>query len=485
MGFLSTLATALGFGGKPAPVTRPNGIDGVVAYAGFLDSGGERNPKLQGRQRNITYANLLANSATIAIGARLRCDLLGGTKWTAIPNPRGGADADRGADILEQGLLKAQMPTPWQVAVRRQSLSEISGFALHEWIVKRRDDGMVVFADLQHRPQYTVDRWDKPSEQESWRAIGQQSRHGNFAIVPRDRLWYSVDNTLSESPEGWGLLRHVVQLQEQIQVLEAIEGFAFETDLRGTPIARAPFGELRADAQERFKGDKDKAQADVAEKTQVVRGFLQNLIKSPEKLQYLFLDSATFRGADPNTITSIQKWAIELLRGDARGLAEIDAVIRRKQLEMARVFSVEFVLMGGDSSGSLAQHADKTSLLAQSLASSLSDLAADATRDLARPLVALNGLDPDTCTPTLVAEPISMDAVLSVCQALASLAAAGFQEGSPQRNAILERLHLPPEDEPDPAVSGMLGMRGEIVEPSEAQPTDEPPADQEPDQEPA
>lgn len=496
MGFFGKLAGAFGFGtARAAPNTQPIGSDGVQAYAGYLAST-EQNTKLAGRQRWTTYANMVANNATIATGTRLRCDLLGGTKWTAIPNKRGGPNADRGVEIVTQGLLEAQMPTPWTVAVRKQSLSEIYGFALHEWVIKRRDDGMIVFADLQHRPQHTIDRWSKPSGQAGWDAVGQQTREGDNPVIPRNRLWYSVDNTLTESPEGMGLLRHVVQLAEQVAVLEAIEGFAFETDLRGTPVARAPFGDLYADELIKAGGDKDKAKAAVRERTEVVRGFLQNLIKTPEKLQYLYLDSGTYRGSDPNTISQVQKWAIELLRGDARGLAEIDTVIRRKQLEMARVFSIEFVLMGGDGSGSgsLAQHADKTSLLAQSLASSLSDLSADATRDLARPLVALNGLDPDTCTPTLQAEPISMDAVLSVCQALASLAASGLPQGSPQRNEILERLHLAPEDPPDPAIAGMLGMARRGVagrleaasggDPSnpEAEDTDTPPAglDEEP-----
>lgn len=463
MGIFASVGKAISslFSGdaRPAPNTRPNGGDGVEAYGGFLPTN-ERRHELIGERKWVTFADA-HHTAIVATGLRYRCDLLAGTNWHAQPNERGGKDAQRGVDIVTQGLLKAQMPRPWPMVVRKSSLFKINGFSLHEWTVRRRDDGMIVFADIAHRPPHTIQRWDKPSEQEPWRAVGQLTRAGHTWVIPRNRLFYCWDDTLTDSPEGVGLMRHVIELVRRLGVLEGLEGFAYETDLRGMPIGRAPIDELMAQAEIRAGGGSDREQrkAFVAERTARLRGVISEIIKSPEKLQWLLLDSATYRNVDQSAVSAVQKWALELLRGDARGLTDINAVIGRLQLEIARVLGIEFVMMGGSKSGSLAMHADKTSIFATSLQATLTEIAASATNDLARPLVALNGLDPETCTPTLVAEPISTDAVEATCQALLYLAQAGLAPDDEAIGVIRDRLHLPAPPAPTPAQLGMLGAR--------------------------
>ncbi|HEU4727672.1 MAG TPA: hypothetical protein VFT22_07280 [Kofleriaceae bacterium] len=440
----------------PAPPDRPNGGDGVVSYGGLLATN-ERNSELSGARKWINYANAV-NMAIVATGVRYRCDLLAGTKWSAVPNERGGALAQQGAEIVERGLLQAQMDTPWSSIVRKASLYKLFGFSLHEWIAKPIGDaGSWVYTEIAHRPQHTIDRWNKPSEQLPWDAVGQLTPAGNTYTIERPRLFYCVDNLLTEQPDGVGLLRHCAQLVQQLMVLEGLEGFAFETDLRGIPIGRAPFRELRKDAETSAGKTGSDVEAEVFNRTNHIRQFLQNLIKSPDKLQYLFLDSSTYQGLDPNVISGVQRWAVELMKGHGNGLAELDVAIRRKQLEIARVLGIEFALLGGSDAGSWALSADKTSLFATSLQATLSELAAFATRDLARPLIGLNGLDPDLHTPTLIAQPISTEAVADTCKALQALASAALTPDDPAIDVIRERLHLPPAPKPTVGVLGLLG----------------------------
>jgi hypothetical protein len=118
--------------------------------------------------------------------------------------------------------------------------------------------------------------------------------------------------------------------------------------------------------------------------------------------------------------------------------------VKRIELQIARVLGIEFALMG-DSGGSYAMHADKTSTFGTTIQTTLSKIAHDATHQLGRRLVARNGLDPDTCAPTLKASPISTEAILTCTQALANLAVAGFPlppnwDGI---DVILDRLKLP------------------------------------------
>ncbi len=457
MAWYSGISKALSFFGarSPTPNTQPNGGDGVQAYAGWLASD-ERHPALIGQQKWLTFANA-HHTAIVATGLRYRSNLLASAKWHAEANPRGGRDAERAVDIVTQGLLSAQLPRPWPLCVRKASMFQVNGFSLHEWSIKRRDDGMVVFADLGHRPPHTVQRWDKPSEQAGWQAVAQLTRAGNEYIIPRNRLWYCWDDTLTDMPDGVGLMRHVIELVRRLGVLEGLEGVAYETDVRGMPIGRAPIEELRklGAGAPGVGEDAAKIKSFIADRTANLRANLENIVKSPDKLQWLMLDSATYRSADQNSVTAVQKWAFDLLRGDAKGLMELNTVIGRLQVEIARVFGIEFVMMGAGSSGSKAMHADKTSMLAASLNGALSEMAASATRDLARPLVALNGLNPDTCTPTLVAEPIDSQDVTTACQALLQLSQAGLQPNDPATNVVRSWIGLPDAPEPDP---GMLGM---------------------------
>jgi hypothetical protein len=235
------------------------------------------------------------------------------------------------------------------------------------------------------------------------------------------------------------------------------------------PIGRAPIKALMAEAEAKLGADAQQINAYVTEKTANLRNNLANIVKSPEKLQYLLLDSGTYQGADPNTITSVQRWALDLLRGDSRGLAEINTTIDRIQTEIARVLGIEFSLMGGGG-GSRAMHTDKTSMLSQALQTTLLEIGAFATNDLARPLVALNGLDPDTCTPTLVAEPIAVGDITAVCQALASLATAALSPDDPAIPVLRDRMSLPAPLPPSIEVMGGMPPAGEDPVPADGPP---------------
>lgn len=84
-------------------------------------------------------------------------------------------------------------------------------------------------------------------------------------------------------------------------------------------------------------------------------------------------------------------------------------------------------------------------MFATNLSVTLSEIAKFATKQLARRLVALNGLDPETCTPTLVAEPISTDKVLDASKALVNIALAKLHPLDPARPVFRKRMRLPPE----------------------------------------
>lgn len=425
-----------------AAKNRPPGSDGVVAYGGYISSG-EGNAALTGRQKWVTYANAI-HEAVVGTGVRLFGNLLAGTEWHCEPNEHGGKDADRGVEIVTEGLIGAQLGKPWSAIVRKAALYRLFGFSLHATSLKRRNDGLIVYSDIAHRPQHTIETWHRVDECSAWESVGQRTNAGTVFDIPLDECLYLVDDTLTDSPEGVGLLRHVIELVRRLGHYQRLEGKAFFEDMGGIPIARAPIEQIVGSLEG------TEASTRVTSMTQNLQDAVRRRVKTPEEVQWLMLDSATYQGSDPNTISGIQKWGIEILKSETHGIAEVNTVIQRLQLEIARVLTTEFSMVGGgDSAGSFGMHEDKTAMFAWNLETTATEVGDAATRQLARRLVAANGLDPDTCTPRLVHAPISTESILTVTQALANITASGMQHDDPAIPVLRKRMRLPPPPDRD------------------------------------
>lgn len=426
-----------------AKAAKATGTDGVITYAGFLPSV-ERSPELTGTQKWTTYQNAV-NESIVATGIRYFGNLLAGTSWHAEPNPEGGKNADRAVEIVTKGLLEADLPKPWPLIVRKAAMYRFWGFSIHATALRRRDDGLVVYSDIAHRPQYTIWRWDKPSLTDPLQGFWQRT---NVSIdefyLPMEQCFYCVDDTLTDSPEGGGLLRHIIELVRRLHRYQQLEAIAYEFDIAGLPVGRAPLQEI---ADKAGAGDATAIKSAVDDKTKNIRDVLGKRAKTPELQPWLLLDSDAYRNVQDGSISNIPKWAVEILSGNTAGKPEINTVIGRIQLEIARVLGVEFAMMGEGSSGSRAMHEDKTSMFASNLETTLAEVSSFATNQLARRLIRANGLDPDTCTPTLVAEPISTEAIETTTRSLANLALAGLMPDDPAIPVLRNRMHLPPPPE--------------------------------------
>jgi len=431
----------------PGP-TKAAGADGVAIYGGFLISG-ERDRRLIGEEKWRTYDNAILNVAIIASAVNVWTALGGSAKWTAEPNARGGKDALRAADLVTEGLLEAQISKPWRAVVRKQLMKKFRGFALHEMLVRRRGDGKVVCGDLQDRPQATIWRWNKPDEQSAWIGVEQLTRTGATPYIPRERLFYSVEDTLTSSPDGVGLLR---QLAEPVRILELYqqwEGIGFQTDLRGMPSARAPLSKLAQQAESAGAKTPTEITNYILSQTKFLVDFLAGHNKRPD--QGLLLDSITYTSKDQaQSPSAVAEWAFDLVRGAVSGMPEVGTAIGRITRDIARVMQAEWLLLGGeDSGGAYSMHEDKTAMFGLVVNAALEDIADDGTRDCAARIVGLNGLDVETCTPKLVPEPIATAAVESACRSLLLMYQAALNPADPAINVLRGRLSLPRAPEID------------------------------------
>lgn len=449
------------------------GHDGVVAYAGYVSTG-EKSSKLTGSQKWVTFANAYHYPA-VAIAQQLRSYLVDGVTWSLKPNEAGSTEEQkRGVEVCQQGLLDARLPKPWpEVASKAANTAYFEGFSIHATALGRRKDGQVVFTDIDHRPGHTIEKWWRKNKGKAgpFTLVEQRTPDGETFEIPLDECLYLVNDSISSSPEGVGVLRLVVERLRRIDKYEGLEGSEMFSSMGGMPIPRAPIEEIATNAS----GTEEQKRAAVLEATQQLRDVAAERVKSPEKQPYMMLDSATYRGTDPNTVSTVKKWDIEIVKSEQQGLPETRKTINDYDLGVARVLGIEFVYSGGnDSAGTYGQHESKVQLFAASLTSWLVRLANRATQQLLRRLCVMNGIDPDTACPTLVPSPVRAIDVMLAVDMLVKLSMAGLKANHAAKKLLFERAGLPWEDEDEPVLPRATSGGGGSGQPEPEDEEDDP-----------
>jgi hypothetical protein len=399
---------------KPSPY-KSEGGPGVAVFGGYVEEG-ETNAKVAGHQKWQTYTNILANTSIVAASVRFFINLLAKAQWNVeAANP----DDPKAVEIAER-FEKAlnDMTTPWHRVVRRAGLYRYYGFSIQEWTAKKNDDGTIGILDVEGRPQHTIEQW-AVDESGTVQGVVQRSPQ-TFKAIPLDRrrLVYVVDDSITDSPEGLGLFRHVVKAVERLEEYERLEGIGFETDLRGIPVGRAPFMELKK-AVQAGTITQDQMDAQLA----AMRTFLTKHKRTANLA--LFLDSAVYQSTGDNrTPSGTPQWQLDLLKAGATSAPELAAAIARLNREVARILGTENILLGESGAGSLAMAEDKSNQFALIVDGTLKELAEAFQADLVKPFMELNGWDPEL-TPKLKPEKIQHRAVQEVTAALRDMASAG------------------------------------------------------------
>jgi hypothetical protein len=430
------------------------GSTGETAMGGYILST-ERGPRLEGIKRYEAFADLLANTAIVAAGVRLFLALLKKADW-AVVAAEGKEDDPRAQELAELvESMMFDMETSWTTMVGKLAMYRFDGHRLLEWTAKRRDDGAIGMADVEGRPPRTISRWDL-DEGGKVRGVWQQCPPTMTEVyIPREKLVYGVDDSLTESPEGMGLFRHLVMTARRLKGFHDLEEIGFETDLRGIPVAYGPLGALDEMLK---KGEIDKATWTKYRKPLV--DFINSHIRN--RKSGMMFDSETYRSTDDaQTPSSVRKWGVELLQGESSSFEAMAAAINRLNQEMARVLGVEHLLLGADGGGSLALGRAKIDVLYLMVQSTQSEIVEILERDWLGPIAALNGWDEDLIPSLAVAEMRAED-VAAITEALAQLAQAGavLMPSDPVVDVVRDMLNLPhaPEErmELDAALLGGL-----------------------------
>lgn len=445
------------------------GTTGAFETGGFLHTE-ERNAELRGPKRYLTFSNLLANTAIVAAGTRAFLNLLGNSTWTVTPAETDNeGDATRAQEIADSVWdIFNDMERPWSRVVRRSGSYRFYGFSIQEWTAKRRDDGTLGYRDVAARPQPTIERWALDDHGKVLGVTQLNPKTQEEIPLPRGKLVHIVDDALSDSPEGLGLFRHLVESHHRLERYQMLEAFGFETDLKGIPVARIPYAKLQAQVKAGLI-----SQGQMNEIVKPMEDFVRSHIKSVET--GLAIDSSPYRATgETDTPSATLEWDISLLKGTPTSQPDMANAIERLTREMAIVLGVQGLLLGGDGSGSLALGRAFSEQFAQLVDSALGEIAECYEQDLIAPLVRMNGW-PEELAPKLETEQTKHHDVDQITKSLRDLADAGapILPDDPAVNFVRQKLGAPEQD-PDAAAIDAALQREPPEPPAVPEPEPEP-----------
>lgn len=453
---LSSFGTAIRRAFRP---TETLGAPGTAVRSGVVDQR-ELVAELSYSQRYKTFGEMLVNASIIGAGVRGYLNLAATSEWTFEP-----ADDDTSGEFAERAeeILKSDPATPWHRVVRRAMMYRYYGFSVQEWTARRRDDGVVTLADIAPRPQNTIERWDTEEDGNVLGIIQRSPQTMREIYLPRQKALYVVDDSLSDSPEGLGLFRHLFDPYQRLKAYELLEGQGFDADLNGVPVGRGPFTVL----DEMVKNSEITAQQR-NDAEQVLRDFITNRRKGPSK--GLLLDSKTYETTDDASRPSnVPLWAMEILNSSPGTQDAVAAAIERVNREMGRIQSCEHLLLGSDSAGSFAMSQSKMGNHCSMVNGVLREVRETVDEDLIKTIWRLNGW-PEEMRPRCKTEDVQIRDAEQVAAAMRDIASSGvlFSRADPVVNEVLGLMGMSPldvdADMEDAALSGRVTEGSEDLE---------------------
>ncbi len=406
------------------------GVHNQSVTSGLINSR-EVDASLVGREKYTTFSNMF-NVSIICTGIRYFLHLCGKAAWRAEPSDPDNPESVRLAELVED--MMHDMVTPWHRVVRHCAMFRYYGFDIEEWIIKRRKDGVIGYKDIQKRAQSSIERWDVEDDGTVRGVVQRSPQTFKEIYIPRDRVIYLKDDALSDSPEGLGLFRHLVEPVKRLNKYLQLEGWGYENDLRGIPIVRAP---LQALAEAVKAGTITQSQSN--ELTAPLDDFIDLHARNPNL--GMKLDSQTWQTADEAARPSgMMQFDVQLLDGGTYSLEEIASAINRLNQDIARMLGIEHMLLGFDGVGSLALAKDKSDNFAQTVDATLREIRETFQNDFLGPIWELNGWD-EELKPKLQTEQLTNRDITRIGEALSAMSRIGIVLSREDR-AVTEYLEL-------------------------------------------
>lgn len=407
------------------------GGQSVINYGGYLQQE-DLSPLLATRERRYrVYEDLLANTPIISVGIRYYQHMISGASWKFVP-----ADGDsdyRYAEMAREMLMRGTGRS-WGNIIRQLSMFRAYGFAVLEWTYGRRG-GMYIYDGLDIRMQSTITRWHQDGRGRVMGVVQEIPNSGDESYIPRWKIVHLVDDGLLDSPEGYGIFRHLVDPGRRLQRYTYLEGIGFETDLRGIPIAYAPLRKLYQMVQQHTMD-----QATMDKLLHPLKAFLEGHERTTDLS--IMLDSSPYSSTgDSQSISPIREWEMNLLTGSSTSFQENAAAIVRLNWELARILGVEQIMLGSTAQGSYALSKDQTERSYQVVNDALREIREAIADQLLEPIWMANGM-PMEMMPSIEVSTVRYNDMETLSMLLEGLVAAGVRLNEEVYAAWLSELGI-------------------------------------------
>jgi len=410
------------------------GVSGVDLYHG--QSYDEYMPELRGERGMRTYRQMRDNDAIngamlTAIEHLIRAATFSVDPADASPEAR---DA---AAFVSNVFEDFDDHYTWDDLVTEACSQYTYGFASHEIVYKRRDDGNIGLSRLGIRVQETVYRYIL-SENNIIEALVQQPNSGGMFTIPADKLVHWQTTNSRGNPYGRSLLRNAYRSWYYKQQIEEIEATAIERELNGLPVVRVPNSLFEA----ANNGD------------QTANNTLDAYRKIVRDLRFnsqagIILPSDPYQNqSDANLqYSNNRKVDVELVASQGTRNIDTSAVIKRYASDQARSILADFVLLGSDTRGSYALSQSKSDLFTQSVKAHSNRFAETINRQLIPKLWRMNGFDPATMPKVVVSQIAPMD-LDSLGNYVKSLSGAGILlDDEEAQDWLMQQAGIPTDGE--------------------------------------
>lgn len=419
------------------PNRAPARLTAEVGTSGLQHSGGqilaEFDPDLRGLRGIKIYEEMRCSDPTIAVGLRAIGWTLGQVQWRVEAG--GETPADEEACCFLESCM-ADMSHTWSRVIRDALTCMPFGFSWLEGVYKQRagteadppsryDDGRIGWRKWTLIGHESLSRWEIEDDggiRGLWQAGWLRGPAGGMdVLVPIEKsVLFRLDDERN-NPEGVSLLRAVYLPWWKKKNIEEIEAIGIERDLTGVLIIHMPVGATSIDQQkardlvEQFKADD-------------MSGF-----------------TAPRHGAgEENT------WSFEIINSPGSKTIDPGKVVERYQLEIARSFLAQFLMLGQGDTGSRAVGTVQRDMFEMALGAILMNLEETINRFMVPPLFRLNDFGQLTALPQVKAGRVSKTDMDKFATALKNLTDAGHLTPSRDTEQFLRNeLQLPelPEEE--------------------------------------